>query len=122
MKSIKHRATKLCRIALFTSFVALLAAQSGAVQVFVPDNGFGTANVPILADYTSESPMQIIDGLGGDVINIDATLETPTVYSNPEQAGGSLGGTKTGGGGGGLFTWQMQGTGLFAGYNRTLNF
>jgi hypothetical protein len=122
MKSITNVAAKFgCTTLLFCCAV-LLAAPAGAAQVFVPDNGFGTAQVPILADYVSETPMQIIDGLGGSTIDIDATLETPTVYSNPEQAGGSLGGTKTGGGGGGLFTFQMQGTGLFAGYNRTLNF
>jgi hypothetical protein len=108
--------------ALLFGSAALLAVPAAAVPVFVPDNGSGTANVPILADYTAETPMQIIDGLGGDVININAILETPTVFANPEQPGGVLGGTTTAGGGGGLFTWQMQGTGAFSAYTRTLNF
>jgi hypothetical protein len=102
--------------------VLLLTLPVSAAVVIVPDNGSGTANVPILSDYTAQTPMQIVDGLGGDVININTVLETPTVYSNPEQAGGSLGGTKTGGGGGGLFTWQMQGTGALSGFNRTITF
>lgn len=102
-------------------FAALLAAPAAAAPVFVPDNGGGTANVPILADYTGETQMQIIDGLPvGSTINIDAVLETPVVYI--EAPGGSLLGTKSGGGDGGLFTWQMQGTGAFAAYNRTLSF
>jgi hypothetical protein len=116
------RPANICqRLALVISGLFFVTSAS-AVPVFVPDNGSGTANVPILWDYVGQTPMQIANGLGGDVININALLETPTVYSNPEQAGGSLGGTKTGGGGGGLFTWQMQGTGAFSGYSRTLNF
>jgi hypothetical protein len=97
------------------------AAPASAAPVFVPDNGFGTARVPILADYLSETPMLIDAGLPpGSTVDIDAVLETPVVYA--EQAGGSLGGTKSGGGGGGLFTWQMQGTGVFAAFSRTITF
>jgi hypothetical protein len=98
----------------------LLAVPVGAAIVIVPDNGNGTAQIPILADYTAQTPMQIVDGLGGDVININAVLETPTVYA--EQPGGTLGGTKSGGGGGGLFTWQMQGTGALSAFTRTITF
>jgi hypothetical protein len=77
--------------------------------------------MPLLADYTGQTPMQIVDGLPvGSVINIGAVLKTPTVYL--EIPGGSLGGTKSGAGNGLLFTWQMQGTGAYAGYNRALNF
>jgi len=108
-------------VAVLFCFAALLAAPAGAVQVIVPDNGGGTANVPILAAYTGQTPMQIISGLPvGSTIDIAAVLETPVVYI--ESPGGSLGGTKAGGGDGGLFTWQMQGTGAFAAYNRTLSF
>ncbi len=121
MKSIASVAFNFGFIALLVCCGALLvAAPAGAVPVIVPDNGSGTADVPILADYVGETPMQISDGFPmGSTIDIVATLETPTVYA--EQAGGSLGGTMSGGGGG-LFTWQMQGTGNFLGYNRTLNF
>jgi hypothetical protein len=119
MRTITNVAASVSFIFFFTAFFTQPVA---AVPVFVPDNGSGTANVPILWDYAGQTPMQITNGLGGDVININAILETPTVYSIPEQAGGALGGTKTGGGGGGLFTWQMQGTGAFSGYSRTLNF
>lgn len=107
--------------ASLVGFAALIATPAHAVPVFVPDNGGGTANVPILADYIGQSPMQIINGLPvGSTIDIAAVLETPVVFA--EQPGGSLAGTKSGGGGGGLFTWQMQGTGAFLGYNRTLSF
>jgi hypothetical protein len=121
MKSTTRVASTSRFIAPLFCFAVLLAAPAWAVPVFVPDNGGGTANVPILADYVGQTPMQIIAGLPlGSTIDIDAVLETPVVYI--EAAGGSLGGTKSGGGDGGLFTWQMQGTGAFAGYNRTLSF
>lgn len=97
---------------LFLSFVVSSHAAN------VPDNGSGTAVMPIQSDYPGLTPMQIIDGLPlGSVINITATLETPQTPS--EVAGGALGGTSASGTGP-LFTWQMQGTGVFAGYNRVL--
>jgi hypothetical protein len=112
------------KIAVCAAIVALafcVDQPAGAVQVFVADNGFGSAQMPLLADYTGETPMQIVDGLpAGSVINIDAVLKTPTVYL--EIPGGTLGGTTSGAGTGLLFTWQMQGTGAFAGYNRAFNF
>ena len=120
MKSISSFAARVTLVILVAGSLAIAAMPAIAVPVYVPDNGFGTAQMPILADYVGETPMQIIDGLGGDVINIDAVLETPTVYS--EQPGGTLLGTKSGGGGGGLFNWQMQGTGSLAGFNRTITF
>ena len=120
MNSITRLATNFGPVALLFCFAAFLTAPAAAVPVIVPDNGFGTAQMPILADYTGETPMQIVDGLGGDVININAVLKTPTLYV--EVPGGSLGGTKSGAGTGLLFTWQMQGTGAFSGYNRVFNF
>jgi hypothetical protein len=107
--------------ALLFSCVALLSAPAAAAPVFVPDNGFGTAQMPILADYVGETPMQIIDGLPAfTTIDIDAVLKTPPVYG--EVPGGSLGGTKSGGGTGTLFHFEMQGTGAMAGYNRIFDF
>jgi len=107
--------------ALLISCVAILSAPASAAPVFVPDNGFGTAQMPILADYVGETPMQIIDGLPPlSTINIDAVLKSPPVYG--EVAGGSLGGTKSAGGTGILFHFEMQGTGAMAGYNRVFNF
>jgi hypothetical protein len=120
MKNTRSSVTHRALIALFTGVTALFASPVDAIQVFVPDNGFGTAQMPILADYASETQMHIVDGLGGSTIQIDAVLEAPAVFA--EQPGGTLGGTKSAGGGSGLFTWQMQGTGAFAGYNRTLSF
>lgn len=99
-------------------FLAFLAAASQAANVYVPDNGSGTAVMPIQFDYPGLTPMQIIDGLPpGTTVNIAATLETPLTPS--EAPGGALGGTSASGTGP-LFTWQMQGTGTLAGYNRTL--
>jgi hypothetical protein len=120
VKSTKTSATHRTLAALLFCSVALISARVGAVQVFVPDNGFGTANVPILADYTGETPMQITNGLFGGTIDIAATLETPSAFA--ETPGGALGGTKAAGGGSGLFTWQMQGTGIYSAYSRTLSF
>jgi hypothetical protein len=95
-----------------------LPSIAAAVPVIVPDNGSGTAQMPILADYPSLTPMMIVDGLPmGSQVNIAATHETPTNYA--EQAGGTLGGTRSAGGGP-LFTWQMTGTGVFAAFNRTI--
>jgi hypothetical protein len=97
-----------------------LTTVAAAVQVIVPDNGSGTAAMPIHADYLSQSPMHIIDGLPiGSQVNIDAVHNAPLVAA--EQHGGSLGGTQSAGGGP-LFTWNMQGVGAYAGYNRTLSF
>lgn len=96
-------------------------ASAHAAPVFVPDNGFGTAQMPILADYVGETPMQIIDGLPAfSTIDIDAVLKAPPQYV--EVPGGSLGGTKSAGGTGTLFHFEMQGTGAMAGYNRIFNF
>jgi hypothetical protein len=99
------------------SFVCLLSSVAPAAQVLVPDVG-GTAQMPIQAPYPSLTPLVISAGLpAGSQINIDAIWLTPTV--SVEQAGGTLGGTQSAGGGP-LMQWTMQGTGALAAYNRVL--
>lgn len=101
-------------------FALALTSTLTAATVIVPDNGAGTAAMPIQADYPGLSPMHMINGLPlGSQININAVLKAPLVRA--EQPGGSLAGTKSAGGGP-LFAWQMQGVGAFAAYNRTLSF
>jgi hypothetical protein len=92
-----------------------------AVPLVVPNAG-GTAAMPILGDYVTQSQMAIINGLPlGSTVQIDATLETPVVFAETAPPDGILGGTKAAGGGS-LFTFNMQGTGVFASYSRTLSF
>lgn len=96
-----------------------LTDRAQASPLIVADVG-GTASMPIQGPYTGLTPMKIIDGLPmGTVVNIAATLNAPVVSA--EQPGGTLGGTRAAGGGG-LFTWSMQGTGLLSGYSRNLTF
>lgn len=96
----------------------LLTTLASAAFVVVPDNGGGTAQMPIQAPYPSITPMVISNGLPpGAQININAVWLAPTVSA--EQAGGTLGGTKSAGGGP-LMQWTMQGTGALAAYNRVL--
>jgi hypothetical protein len=88
-----------------------------ATPVLVSDVG-GTAEMPIQAPYPSLAPMIIDAGLpAGSQININAIWLAPTVSA--EQVGGTLGGTQAAGGGP-LMQWTMQGTGVFAAYNRVL--
>jgi len=115
------KSNRVLLIALVLMIGAGAIASAHAAAVFVPDNGFGTAQMPILADYVGETPMQIIDGLPAfSTIDIDAVLKAPPLYV--EVPGGSLGGTKSAGGTGTLFHFEMQGTGAMAGYNRIFNF
>jgi hypothetical protein len=101
--------------ALVAALTPLIAAPASAV--LVPDAG-GTAQMPILSDYLGQTPMQISAGLPpATTIDIAATLEAPLLYE--EVSGGSLGGTKSGGGGP-VFTWNMTGTGALLGFNRTI--
>jgi hypothetical protein len=105
------------KLILAIMLVLGMMSSTYAVQVLVPDNG-GTAEMPIQAAYPSLSPMIMDAGLpAGSQININALWLTPTV--SVEQAGGSLGGTQAAGGGP-LMQWTMQGTGVFAAYNRVL--
>jgi hypothetical protein len=95
-----------------------LAVVSQAANVYVPDNGSGTAVMPIQSDYPGLTQMQISNGLPpATTVDITATLETPLTPA--EAPGGALGGTSASGTGP-LFTWQMQGTGTLSGYSRTL--
>ena len=115
MRSIVRLALRAGTAAMFAFH---LAATCQAIVVIVPDNGSGTAAMPIQADYVGQSPMQIISGLpSGSTIDINAIHKAPLVSA--EQAGGTLGGNKSAGGGP-LFSWVMQGTGAYSGYSRTL--
>lgn len=98
------------------SLVLVLTTVASAAVVIVPDNGSGTAQMPIQAAYPSLNPMVMSNGLPSQ-ININAVWLAPTVSA--EQPGGGLGGTKSGGGGP-LMQWTMQGTGALSGYNRVL--
>ena len=117
MKTLFNRYT-LMTIAL-TILCGLLATDSAvSAAVIAPDNGSGTADMPLHVDYYSKSPMYIIDGLpSGTNITIDAVHTAPT--ATVEQAGGTLSGTQSAGIGSG-FSWNMQGTGALAGYSRAL--
>ena len=120
MNSIARLATIFGLAALLFCIAALFTTRASAVPVLVPDNGSGSAQMPILADYIGETDMQIIDGLpAATTIDIDAILMTPAAAQ--EVAGGTLGGTASGGGGGTLFNWTMTGTGALAGFNRDIN-
>lgn len=106
------------RCFLVFSLFILTTRTASAAFVTVPDNGGGTAQMPIQSAYPSLSPMVISSGLpAGSQININAVWLAPTVSA--EQPGGALGGTKSAGGGP-LMQWTMQGTGAFSGYNRVL--
>jgi hypothetical protein len=108
----------MSRILLASAIAILVTASASAAIVIVPDNGGGTAQMPIQAAYPSLAPMIIDAGLpGGSQININAVWQAPVVSA--EVAGGALGGTKSAGGGP-LMQWSMQGTGAFAAYNRVL--
>lgn len=96
----------------------VLTTVASAAFVTVPDNGSGTAQMPIQAPYPSVNPLVMNAGLPfGTQININAVWLVPTV--SVEQPGGTLGGTQSAGGGP-LMQWTMQGTGALSGYNRVL--
>lgn len=96
--------------------VALSATPQAPAQI-VPDNGGGTADMPLHHSYNAAGLMYITDGLLGSTIEITAVQTAPT--STVEQAGGILAGTQGAGVGSG-FNWIMQGTGALAGFNRTI--
>lgn len=90
-----------------------------AAWATVPDNGSGTAHIPIRDTYVQESNMQIVNGLpGGSTIELTGVLSAPT--GTVEQAGGGLGG-RQGASTGSVWQWTAQGTGAMSGYNRILN-
>ena len=113
MKSISTFAASICSIALCSTF-----ASAG-----LPDNGFGTVDMPLAGDYVADHSfpdnyMYIINGLPlGPTIQFDPILTTPA--NTAEISGGSLGGTASAGAGNG-FQFHMQGTGGMSGYTRDL--
>ena len=79
----------------------------------------GTADHPPSCPTGYLGHLEIVDGMGPGDIQITATLGTPGGFTSLVQSsGGSLGGMQetwvTN------MTWQMTGTGAYAGYNRTL--
>jgi hypothetical protein len=85
----------------------------------VPDNGSGTAHIPIRDTYLQQSNMQIFSGLPpASTIELSGVLSTPS--GTVEQAGGNLGGRK-GAAAGAVWQWNAQGTGAMSGYNRVIN-
>ena len=106
-------------LSLFASLVSV-ALLSSTSQAGLPDNGFGTADMPLHGPYVAApgDTMDIIDGLGaGNTVEMVPVLITPT--ATQEVPGGSLFGTMSAGEGSG-FQWQMQGTGSLSGYTRNL--
>lgn len=108
------------RIIIALSALAMVASSPAVadtpVACIVPDNGFGTANLPPLGcGYDSLSPMQIIDGLApGTTVRCDARIDS--FFDIFYAVGGPLGG--------GVEQFHaplhldMTGTGDLAGYSR----
>src|SRR5687768_12424664 len=103
--------TVMCAIAL------MIAPALGVV--LVPDNGAGTADLPLRANYTNPNdPMLIINGLApGDTVEIDAVLVQPS--TSTEVNGGVLLGTRASSSDMQL-QLSLQGTGSLSSYNRTM--
>lgn len=105
-------------LALIVSLACASIASVASAVTLVPDNGFGTASMPLQAAYTGIGIMQISAGLPAGT-----TVDMGTVFTAPgataELAGGSLGGTMSAANGNG-FQWQMQGTGTLSTYSRNL--
>jgi hypothetical protein len=94
------------------------AAWGSVVHAVVPDNGAGTAHIPIRDTYTQTSNMQIVDGLPpASTIELTGVLTTPT--NTVEQPGGTLGG-RQGASIGSAFQWTAQGTGAMAAFSRNI--
>lgn len=111
------------------SFVCAACALSVPVMAsvvradaLVPDNGSGTADFPPVAgqyiNHPSFPQLHIIDGLPpGSPINIDVTLGG---FFNRTPAGvGLLGGGRMQWNG--TMTFHLVGTGVYLGFNRTIN-
>ena len=95
--------------AMTRSASVITAANMAAPAPRVPDNGTGTANMPLHLDYIALIPIYIIDGLpAGTNVAMDAVETAPT--SAVDETGGMLGSTQSAGVGSGLL-WNMQGTG-----------
>lgn len=109
----------------YAAAIGSIALCSTLASAGLPDNGFGTVDMPLAGDYVADHSlpgnyMYIIDGLPqGSNIRFDPVLTAPTATA--EIAGGSLGGTASAGAGNG-FQFDMQGSGAYAGYTRNLFF
>jgi hypothetical protein len=85
----------------------------------VPDNGSGTAALPIRLPYVNEvaTPFMIVNGLPpGTTIRLDAVFTPPT--SSTEVPGGGLGGTRADGTNMNMNV-NMTGSGTLAGFSRS---
>jgi hypothetical protein len=99
--------------------LVICAAWASVASAVVPDNGSGTAHIPIRDTYVQTSDMQIINGLApGSTIDLSGVLSTPT--NTVEQPGGTLGG-RQGAAVGAVWQWNATGTGAMLGYNRVIN-
>ena len=102
---------------LSVTAVAGVVSPALGVVTIVPDNGFGTADLPpVPGTYlTPTGDMHIIDGLPpGTTIDIDATLGA--FFNRLEVVGGTLGGNKQNFQG--TLTMPLVGTGTLAGFSR----
>lgn len=109
---------KIQRTVLRALSVCLAMGPALSLGQLVPDNGGGTANLPIDLDYynVNNTIWHIVDGLPpGTTVDIDAVMTDPT--GGNEQVGGMLAGTQASGTGITL-EFDMQGTGTMSGYTR----
>lgn len=106
-------------LSIFTALVSLVLLSSPSIAT-LPDNGAGTAYMPLRGTYLPETGqmMQISNGLPPlSTIDIDVVWTAPT--NTEEIPGGMMGGTQSAGEGS-VFQWSMQGTGALSAYNRNL--
>lgn len=100
-------------------YLSLLLCSS-VNAALVADNGFGTGRMPLDADYNTETPLQIVNGLsGGSTIQIDGVFKAPTSSAEIASPVGILGGSRSGGSN--VFEWDMTGTGALTGFSRSIN-
>jgi hypothetical protein len=106
-------------VVLASGLMPRVAAAQGPCCIR-PDNGTGTADHPPSCPSGYVGHLEMVDGLPpGSTIQIPATLGTPGGFTSLIQVpGGSLGGMQENWQSN--MTWQMSGTGAFAGYNRLL--
>lgn len=110
------RTTSILRACILVGFFAVTLQAAS-----VPDNGSGSAALPIRLPYVNEvaTPFMIINGLpAGTTIRIDATITPPT--TSTEAPGGTLGGTDASGNNMNMLM-TMTGSGALAGYSRILS-
>ena len=112
------RAALAGSVASIAAVIILHAGAVSAVPCIVPDNGFGTADLPPAGcGYASEGLLHVIDGLPPG-----SQLDTPGLIDSFFDIFYFIGGIH----GGereqfkGMLHLQFSGTGAFAGYNRNL--